>query len=186
MNIHLALLIGYSVALVALGLWISRLVRGSADFFVAGRSLGAPLLFSTVLAANIGAGTTIGAAGVGYRDGISAWWWNGAAAIGSIFLALWVGPAIWRLASKHNLYTAGDYLELRYGKAVRGIIAALIWFGTLVNPGGTTDRRRRDPDRRRRRAAHGGDRRQRGGDDRLLHGRRPARLGVGQRACSWR
>ena len=131
LNIQLALLIVYSVALVGLGLWISRLVRGSADFFVAGRSLGAPLLFSTVLAANIGAGTTIGAAGVGYRDGISAWWWNGAAAIGSIFLALFVGPAIWRLASKHNLYTAGDYLELRYGRSVRGIIAALIWFGTL-------------------------------------------------------
>ena len=101
MSIHLALLIGYSVALVALGLWISRLVRNSADFFVAGRSLGAPLLFSTVLAANIGAGTTIGAAGVGYRDGISAWWWNGAAAIGSIFLAFLVGPAIWRLANAY-------------------------------------------------------------------------------------
>ncbi len=132
MNVHLWLLIGYSVALVALGLWISRLVRSSADFFVAGRSLSAPLLFSTVLAANIGAGTTIGAAGVGYRDGISAWWWNGAAAIGSIGLALLVGPAIWRLASKHNLYTAGDYLELRYGRAVRGVITTLIWFGTLA------------------------------------------------------
>jgi SSS family solute:Na+ symporter len=111
---------------------VSRLVRGSADFFVAGRALSAPLLFSTVLAANIGAGTTIGAAGVGYRDGISAWWWNGAAAVGSIFLALLVGPAIWRLATKHNLYTAGDYLELRYGRSVRGVIAVLIWFGTLA------------------------------------------------------
>jgi SSS family solute:Na+ symporter len=128
---YLALLIAYSAALVAIGLWIARRVRRSADFFVAGRSLNATLLFSTVLAANIGAGTTIGAAGVGYRDGLSGWWWNGAAAIGSIFLALTIGPRIWRLASRHNLYTAGDYLELRYGPTVRGIIAVLIWLGTL-------------------------------------------------------
>jgi len=131
LTVHLALLVGYSVALVALGLWIARRVRSSADFFVAGRALTAPLLFSTVLAANIGAGTTIGAAGVGYRDGISAWWWNGAAAIGSLGLAFVVGPRIWRIASTHNLYTAGDFLEWRYGRPVRGAIASLIWLGTL-------------------------------------------------------
>ena len=131
MNLQLALLIAYSAGLVAVGVWVSRRVRGSADFFVAGRSLNAPLLFSTILAANIGAGTTIGAAGVGYRDGLSGWWWNGAAAIGSIALALFVGPRIWRIAARHNLYTAGDYLELRYGRSVRGIIATLIWLGTL-------------------------------------------------------
>ncbi|MEQ1758453.1 MAG: sodium:solute symporter family protein [Vicinamibacterales bacterium] len=131
MNLHLALLVAYSLAMVAVGLWMSRAVRTSADFFVAGRTLSAPLLFSTVLAANIGAGTTIGAAGVGYRDGISAWWWSGSAAIGSLVLALFVGPRIWRIAKAHGLYTVGDYLELRYSGAVRGVITVLIWFGTL-------------------------------------------------------
>lgn len=82
MNIHLLLLIVYSVLLTAAGLWIGRLVRGSGDFFVAGRALTAPLIFSTVLAANIGAGTTVGATGLAYTEGISAWWWKGSAAIG--------------------------------------------------------------------------------------------------------
>ncbi len=131
MNVHLALLVAYSVALTAIGLWIARLVRGSSDFFVAGRRLTAPLLFSTVLAANIGAGSTVGAAGLAYRDGISAWWWNGSAAIGSMFLALWIGPRIWRIAAAHGFYTAGDFLEFRYGRTVRGVIASLIWLGTL-------------------------------------------------------
>lgn len=131
MNVHLLLLIVYSVALVAIGLWIARLVKGADDFFVAGRSLAAPLIFSTVLASNIGAGTTVGAAGVAFRDGVSAWWWNGAAAMGTFVLALWVGPRIWRIATTYNLFTAGDYLELRYGPSVRGVIAALIWLGTL-------------------------------------------------------
>jgi SSS family solute:Na+ symporter len=49
------------VLLIAIGLGIARLVRGAGDFFVAGRRLTASLLFSTVLAANIGAGSTIGA-----------------------------------------------------------------------------------------------------------------------------
>jgi SSS family solute:Na+ symporter len=84
-----------------------------------------------VLAANIGAGATVGAAGIGYKDGLSAWWWNGSAAIGSVFLAFLIGPRIWRVAKKHNLYTAGDYLELRYGAAVRAVVTSLIWLGTL-------------------------------------------------------
>lgn len=132
MNPYLALLLVYTVGLTALGLWIARLVKGSSDFFVAGRSLSAGLLFSTVLAANIGAGSTVGAAGLAYAEGVSAWWWNGSAAIGSIALALWVGPRIWSLAAHHGFYTAGDFLEYRYGRSVRGVVAALIWVGTLA------------------------------------------------------
>ncbi len=132
MNVYLTLLVAYAVGLTAVGLWIARLVKGSSDFFVAGRSLSAPLLFSTILAANIGAGSTVGAAGLAYRDGLSAWWWNGSAAIGSIVLALWVGPRIWTLAAQHGFYTVGDFLEYRYGRPVRGLVAALIWVGTLA------------------------------------------------------
>ena len=132
MTIHLILLIAYSVGLTIGGLWISRFVRGSGDFFVAGRRLSAPLLFATVLAANIGAGTTVGAAGLAYSQGVSAWWWNGSAAIGSLALAFWIGPRIWRLASARGFYTIGDFLEYRYSAAVRGGVAALIWVGTLA------------------------------------------------------
>ena len=132
MNIHLALLILYTLLLTAAGLWISRSVRGSADFFVAGRALTAPLIFSTVLAANIGAGTTVGATGLAYAEGVSAWWWNGSAALGSLVLALWIGPRMWRLASAHGFYTAGDFLEHRYSPAVRGVTASFIWVGTLA------------------------------------------------------
>ncbi len=129
---HLVLLLAYSVAQIALGLWIGRRVRDSGDFFVAGRRLRAGLLFATVLAANIGAGSTVGAAGLGYRDGLSAWWWVGSAGIGSIVLAVWVGPRIRRLAAEHDLRTVGDFLEWRYGASVRAVIAILLWLGTLA------------------------------------------------------
>ncbi|HUF76451.1 MAG TPA: sodium:solute symporter family protein, partial [Longimicrobiales bacterium] len=130
--LQLVVLLAYSLALVAFGVWIARRVKGSGTFFVADRKLGPGLTFATFLGANIGAGSIIGASGLGYRTGISAWWWVGSAGIGSLLLAVWVGPRIWRIASQHGLYTAGDYLEHRYGSAVRATIAALLWVLTLV------------------------------------------------------
>src|SRR5437764_12603497 len=106
------------------GLWIGRRVRAANDFFVAGRRLGPGLIFATMLAANIGAGSTVGATGIGYSHGVSAWWWVGSAAIGSSVLAVWIGPAMRREAAAHGLRTVGDYLEYRYSRSVRGIVAA--------------------------------------------------------------
>src|SRR5882672_1076184 len=121
MSLQLTLLIVYTVSVIVLGLWTSRLIRGSGDFFVAGRSLGPGLIFVTMIAANIGAGSTVGAAGLAYRDGISAWWWVGSAGLGSIVFAQWVAPRLWRVAKEHDFYTTGDYLEFRYGVWVRAI-----------------------------------------------------------------
>lgn len=127
----LAFLIGYSALMVTVGLWVGRRVRAGADFFVAGRRLSPALIFSTFLAANIGAGSTVGATSLAYREGLSAWWWNGAAGIGSLVLAFTVGPRMWRQASRYGDLTVGDFLERHYGRTMRALVAALIWIGTL-------------------------------------------------------
>ncbi len=129
---RLILILVYAAAQIALGLWIGRRLRGTRDFFVAGRNLGAGLLFSTLLAANIGAGSTVGAAGIAYENGIAAWWWVGSAAFGSLVLAFWIGPRIRQIAATHDLQTVGDFLEWRYDRRVRGLVAALLWVGTLA------------------------------------------------------
>jgi len=134
MTLQLALLLVYSALLVGVGLWIGRRVSGTKDFFVAGRQLGPGLIFSTMLAANIGAGSTVGATGLGYRDGVAAWWWVGSAAMGSIVLALLIGPRIRAIAARHELKTVGDFLELRYGRNVRAITSLLLWMGSLAIP----------------------------------------------------
>ena len=136
MPLNLALLLAYSALLVVLGLIVGRRVSATKDFFVAGRRLGPGLLFSTMLAANIGGGSTVGATGLGYRDGLSAFWWVGSAAAGSLVLALWIGPRIRRIAADHELNTVGDFLELRYGRQVRAIVSALVWLGSLAIPAG--------------------------------------------------
>jgi SSS family solute:Na+ symporter len=130
-NLHLVILVSYALALMALGLWIGRRVRGTGDFFVAGRRLGPGLLFSTMLAANIGAGSTVGATALGYTNGIAAWWWVGSAAIGSVVLAFFIGPAMRREAARHQLNTVGDYLEHRYSAAVRALASGVLWVGSL-------------------------------------------------------
>jgi SSS family solute:Na+ symporter len=131
MNLYLVVLIVYSLALMALGAWIGRRVRGAGDFFVAGRQLGPGLIFATMLAANIGAGSTVGATALGYSNGVSAWWWVGSAGIGSIVLAFWIGPAMRREAEAHQLRTVGDFLEHRYDSRVRSFAAAILWIGSL-------------------------------------------------------
>jgi len=128
----LVLLIVYGATLVAAGLWASRRVQSSKQFFVAGRSLSGTLVFATLLAANIGAGSTVGATGLAYRHGLSAWWWSGSAAIGCLVLGFLVAPRLHRLAAEYEFLTVGDFLEWRFDRSVRVLIAAVLWLGTLA------------------------------------------------------
>jgi len=132
MNLYFLALIFYSLALIAVGLFAARRVKNASDFLVGGRSFGPALLFTTFLAANIGAGSTVGASGTGYRLGLSAWWWVGAAGIGTAILSQTLGPRLWQIAKRYDLHTLGDYLEHRFNKGVRGVVAAILWFGTLA------------------------------------------------------
>lgn len=128
---YLLVLIAYAGGLVALGLFLSRKVKSAKDFFVAGRSLPPGLIFATFLAANIGAGSTVGATGRGFTQGLSAIWWVGSAGLGSLVLAFFIGPRIYRLAREHNFLTVGDFLERRYSRSVRLFLGVTLWVGCL-------------------------------------------------------
>jgi SSS family solute:Na+ symporter len=126
-----AFLLAYGVVMVAAGVWVTRRVRSSGDFFVAGRSLPAWRVFATLLAANVGAGSTVGATGLAYRYGLSAWWWSGSAALGCLVLGLAVAPRLHRLAAVRGFLTVGDFLAWRFDRSVRVLVAAVLWLGTL-------------------------------------------------------
>lgn len=131
-NVGLLVLVAYTAVFIAVGFVVARRVKHADDFLVAGRRLGPGLIASTFLAANIGAGSTVGATGLGYVHGWTAWWWVGCAGVGSIILAQTVGPKIWTLAAEKGWRTVGDFLDDRFGPSVRGLIAALLWAGTLM------------------------------------------------------
>ncbi|MDR3590821.1 MAG: sodium:solute symporter family protein [Negativicutes bacterium] len=132
MNGYVWAILVYAVILMGIGFFITRRVKGSADFFVGGRKFGPALLFITLVAPNIGAGSTVGVAGLAYKVGISAAWWIAASALGTFVLAFFVGPAIWRLAKAHNFYTLGDYLDYRYNRNFRGLISLMMAIGTVA------------------------------------------------------
>ena len=132
MNWYLVIIALYAILLIGVGLFISRKVKGADDFFVGGRKMAPFLLFITLVAPNIGAGSTVGVAGMGFVSGISAVWWIIASAVGTFILALVIGPKIWELAKKHGFYTLGDYLEYRYNRYFRGLISLMMAIGTLA------------------------------------------------------
>ena len=75
----------------------------------------------TLLAANIGAGSTVGAAGLAYRHGLSAWWWSGSAALGCLAARPGGGAAACtRWPRRAAILTVGDFLEARFDRSVRG------------------------------------------------------------------
>jgi SSS family solute:Na+ symporter len=128
----LAVLLVYSAVLVGLGVWAGRRVRTTSQFFVAERSLGPALMLATFLAPNIGVGSSLGATALAYQEGLAAWWWNGSAGLGSLVLAFWIGPRLWREATRLKLLTVGDFLEHHFGVGVRALAALLIWLGSLL------------------------------------------------------
>ncbi|MBR1486961.1 MAG: sodium:solute symporter family protein, partial [Synergistaceae bacterium] len=128
----LVLIILYALILVILGAYVGRRAKTASDFFVAGRNFNSGLLFTTLIAANLGAGSTVGVAALAYTHGLSAWWWIGSAGIGSMILAFIVGPKIWRIARENNFYTLSDYLDKRYSKFFSGIISLMMAIGTLA------------------------------------------------------
>lgn len=132
MNIYLLTIIVYAVLLIGMGYFIGKHVKGAADFFVGSRNFGWPLLFTTLIAANIGAGSTVGVTGLAYRYGVSSWWWIGCSGLGSLLLAYVVGPKVWEVGKKYNLYTMGDYLDMRYARAFRAVTSTMMAVGTLA------------------------------------------------------
>ena len=132
MNGYLVVIALYAVLLIAVGVIISRRVKGADDFFVGGRKMAPFLLFITLVAPNIGAGSTVGVAGMGFTSGISAAWWIIASAVGTFILAFIIGPKIWEIAKNHGFYTLGDYLEYRYNRYLRGLISLMMAIGTLA------------------------------------------------------
>ena len=132
-NLHLALLIAYSSRRSRSGLWIgARVTKHQGDFFVAGRRLGPGLLFATMLAANIGAGSTVGAAGLGLPrraqrvvvGRVRRVWLDRAGASGSVRACAASRPSTTCTPSATSSSSAT-------AARVRGSIASLLWVGTL-------------------------------------------------------
>ncbi|MFC1558047.1 sodium:solute symporter [candidate division KSB1 bacterium] len=128
--IYFWIVTAYLLFLVLVGFYRSRSVTTQDDFMVAGRKLGAGVLVGTLLATWIGSGSIIASAGLAYRKGLPALWFDAGVWAAIIILYLIAGRV--RLFA---MYTIPDILETRYNKFARilGTVTTIVAYTAIVS-----------------------------------------------------
>ena len=130
-NIDLVVFLLYGLSIVFVGLWVSREKKGhqkdSKDYFLASKALPWWAIGSSLIASNISAEQFIGMSGSGFALGlgIASYEWLAAITlilVGFIFLPIFI---------KKGIYTMPQFLELRYDKRVRTVMA-IFWILVYV------------------------------------------------------
>ena len=123
-----AIVVVYLVGITALGLWASRGVRTSADFFLAGRSLPWWVAGMSLVVSDIGAKDMVGLAGDAYRYGIVMMNFDFVACTMPLLIAAFLFmPLFWGA----GVTTIPEYLGRRYNNGVRTFFA-VIWSFFMV------------------------------------------------------
>lgn len=129
MNLLVAVVLIYPLALIAVSLWRSRVVKSHADFMVAGRNVPVALLVGTLVCTWIGSGSLFGGAGLAYRTGIAELWFSFGGWMG-LLVAYFIAGRVRHIAQ----YTVPDLLEQRYNAAARvlGTLAIILAYVTIA------------------------------------------------------
>lgn len=121
----------YAIVLLGLAQWVSRENAGhkkdSSDYFLAGRALPWWAVGASLIAANISAEQIIGMSGSAWVMGIAIGAYEWMAALTLVIVAKWLLPVF----LKHKIYTMPQFLEERYDRRVRNVMA-LFWLGIYV------------------------------------------------------
>jgi len=121
--LDLFLVVAYLVLITSLGLWLSRGIKSSRDFFLAGKSLPWWAAGLSLVVSDIGAKDMVGLAGDGYRYGVVMMNFDFIGCIFPVLVAAFLFmPFLWMA----GVYTVPEYLGLRYNRWVRTIFA-VIW-----------------------------------------------------------
>jgi solute:Na+ symporter, SSS family len=131
-TIDVVLVVVYLLGITALGLWVSRGVRTSNDFFLAGKSLSWWVAGMSLVVSDIGAKDMIGLAGDAYRYGIVMMNFDFVACMFPVLIAAFLFmPLFWDA----GVTTIPEYLGRRYNVAVRtffAVIWSLFMVGTVA------------------------------------------------------
>ena len=120
--LDLAIVIGYLLLIIYVGVRLSGRVKNEHDFFLAGRSLAFWVIGLSIIGTNIGASSYVGASGNAYQVGIAQANFEWIGAIPAMIIAALVFiPLYW----KAGVYSIPEYLGMRYNQAVR-VTAAII------------------------------------------------------------
>lgn len=120
---------GYLLIQIIIGYWISKKIKNSSDFFLAGRHLSLPIVAVSLVATWYGAETCIGSAGAVYADGLSG---SRADPFGYslclLLMGLFIAAPLWR----GGYITLGDFFAERYGHFVEKLTVLILVPGSII------------------------------------------------------
>jgi len=125
-----AVIIVYLVVITFIGLWAMKKVRSAASFFIGDRKFGKLMMAFFMFGSGTHSDQAVSVAAKTYHRGASGIWYQ--------WLWLFVTPFFWLIAPffrRMRALTTGDYFEVRYGRSVSGLYAAMGILQLLVATG---------------------------------------------------
>src|SRR5215212_9210031 len=114
-TIDYAIIIGFLVGIALGGFFLSRLIRDSDDFFVAGRELTPFILCAAITATNLSMLHVVGMGGTAYQNGVSILWQNFTGCMALVLSGIFILPVMRRL----RIRSVPEFLEMRYSGPLR-------------------------------------------------------------------
>ena len=114
------IIIAFLLLMASAGLTLSRLIRTSDDFFVAGRELTPFILCATITSTNLSMFHIVGMGGTAYQSGASIVWQNWTGDMALVLSGLLVVPIMRRL----RIRSIPEFLEARYSRGLRTLVGA--------------------------------------------------------------
>lgn len=117
----------YMTLMITIGWYVSRKQTGD-DYLIGSRGLSIFLIIGTMLATQVGTGSSMGASGFGYSNG-----WAGIMyGIGG-FLSIVLVAALFGNVRKYGFYTMSEEISFYYGgnKYVRNVVSILIYIASV-------------------------------------------------------
>ena len=134
-SLALAATMVYMASTLVIGYIASKKIKGLADYIVAGRRLGFPLTYGTILATWFGTGLAIGGASMAYLYGYRGVIMD---PIGAGVCILLFGLFFAKTLRKMGYMTISDFFRDRYGREMEAlstiiqVIAYMGWMGSLL------------------------------------------------------
>lgn len=119
----------YLIIQLGIGYWVSKRVKNTTDYFLAGRQLPLPLVAISLVATWFGAETCIGSAGAVYESGLSG---SRADPFGYSLCLLLTGLLIAVPMWKGGFITIGDFYSRRFGWLSEKFTVFILVPGSLI------------------------------------------------------
>src|SRR3954468_21380179 len=131
-SLDYVILVTYFLFVIGIGWVLKRYMKGSADFFLSGRSIPAWVTGLAFLSANLGAQEVIGmgASGAQYGIATSHFYWVGAIPA-MVFLAIFMMPFYYGSRAR----SVPEYLKMRFDEKTRGFNAISFAVMTVFSSG---------------------------------------------------